>query len=262
MAITPVTVGRVLAAVAALALLVFVVVKVTAPTVEPGHLLQYRLGETNYQIVVTVARGHCDKVKDTRAQEDATSVRVTALVERSRGTCTADIVFDAVPVALAAPLDGRAVFDAEGAPLRLESIVTGPCSVTAPLPTPLSPPPPTRTGPNPDVVFSAGPGSFLYGNDVLIVTLPSDGTLHPSDTSRGLSGGVKFPWWRIAHGALVIVTQRLDAMSVPLPADVPGGYGETGFQVSGLRFPSPGCWQVSGTIDGKTLTFVVNVAGT
>jgi hypothetical protein len=262
MAITPVTVGRVLAAVAALALLVLVVVKVTAPTVEPGHLLQYRLGETNYQVVVTVARGHCDKVKDTHAQEDATSVRVTALVERSRGTCTADIVFDAVPVALATPLDGRAVFDAEGAPLRLESVVSGSCSVTAPLPTPMNQPPPARTGPNPDVVFSAGPGSFLYGNDVLIVTLPTDGTLHPSDTSRGLPGGVKFPWWRIAHGALVIVTQRLDAISVPLPADVPSGYGESGLQVSGLRFPSPGCWSVSGTIGGKTLTFVVNVAGT
>ena len=260
MAIRAVTVGLVLTALAALALVVFVVVKVTAPTIEPGHLLQYRLGETSGQIVVTVARGHCDTVKDTRAQEDASSARVTAWVERSRGTCTGDIVFDAVPVALAAPLDGRAVFDAEGSPLPLESIVTGSCPVTGPPATPLTPPPPAKTGPNPDVVFYAGPGNFLYGNDVLIVTLPNDGTLHPSDVSRGFSGGVKFPWWRIAHGPLVVATQRLDRVSVPLPADVPSGYGETGFQVSGLRFPSPGCWEVSGIIDGKTLTFVVNVA--
>lgn len=259
---SPMSVRRVLAAVAALTLGAFVVVKVATPTVEPGHLIQYRVGEAPNQIVVTVARGHCDTVKNTRAQEDASAVRVTALVERSRGSCTADIVFEAVPVALAAPLDGRAVFDADGAPLRLESIVTAPCSVTLPTPTPLTPPPTAKTGPNPDLVFSAGPGSFLYGNDDLIVMLPNDGILHPSDTSRGLVGGVKFPWWRIAHGTLVIATQRLDAVSVPLSADVPSGYGDTGFQVSGLRFPSPGCWQVSGTIDGKTLAFVVNVAGT
>ena len=50
MASTPITLGRVLAAIGALALLVFVVVKVTAPTVEPGHLLQYRLGETDHQL--------------------------------------------------------------------------------------------------------------------------------------------------------------------------------------------------------------------
>ena len=42
--------------------------------------------------------------------------------------------------------------------------------------------------------------------------------------------------------------------------DVPGGYGDTGFQVSGLKFPTAGCWQVAGTVGGKTLTFVVNVA--
>ena len=119
---------------------------------------------------------------------------------------------------------------------------------------------PAKTGPNPDVVFSAGPGNFLYGNDVLIVTLPNDGTLHPSDISRGLSGGVKFPWWRIGHGDLAIVTRRLDATTAPLPADVPAGYGDTGFQVSGLNFPAAGCWEVSGRVGGKTLTFVVNVA--
>ena len=42
--------------------------------------------------------------------------------------------------------------------------------------------------------------------------------------------------------------------------DVPGGYGDTGFQVSGLNFPTTGCWQVTGSVGGKTLTFVVNVA--
>ena len=140
------------------------------------------------------------------------------------------------------------------------SLFTGPCPVTTPPPVAQTPPPSTGTGSNPNLVFTAGPGNFLFGNDAAIAILPNDGTIHPSDPSRGLPGGVKFAWWRIAHGALVVATRRLDAVTVPQSADVPGGYGDTGFQVSGLYFPAPGCWQVSGTVGGKTVTFVVNVS--
>lgn len=143
------------------------------------------------------------------------------------------------------------------------SIITGPCPVTTPPPVALTPPPPpAATGPNEGLVFRAGPTEFLYGNEALVVGLPNDGTIHPSDPSRGLPGGVKFGWERIAHGDPVIATRRLDAVTVAQPADVPGGYGDTGFQVSGLNFPSPGCWQVRGTVGGKVLTFVVNVVAT
>jgi hypothetical protein len=140
------------------------------------------------------------------------------------------------------------------------SMAAGPCPVTTAPTVALTPPPSAGTGSNPNLVFTAGPGNFLYGNDAAIAILPNDGTIHPSDPSRGLPGGVKFAWWRIAQGSLVIATLRLDAVAVPQAADVPSGYGDTGFQVSGLNFPSPGCWQVSGTVGGKTLTFVVNVS--
>ena len=140
------------------------------------------------------------------------------------------------------------------------SMITGPCPVTTPPPVAMTPPPPAVTGSNVGLVFTAGPGTFLYGNSALVVALPNDGILHPNDASRGLPSGVKFGWDRSAHGALVIATRRLDAVTVPQSADVPGGYGDTGFQVSGLNFPSPGCWQVSGTVGGKALTFVVIVA--
>jgi hypothetical protein len=135
-----------------------------------------------------------------------------------------------------------------------------PCPVTTPPPVAVAPPPSTGTGPNPTLTFTAGAGNFLYGNDRLIAILPNDGTIHPSDQARGLPGGVKFPWWRVAHGTLTVTTLRLDAPSTALPANVPGGYGEIGFQVSGLNFPAPGCWQVTGAVDGGALTFVVNVA--
>jgi hypothetical protein len=140
------------------------------------------------------------------------------------------------------------------------SPLSGPCPVTTPPPTALPPPPTAGTGPNPTLAFRAGPNDFLYGNDALIVDLPNDGTIHPSDPSRGLPGGVKFAWWRIARADLVITTRRLDAPAVPLSADVPIGYGDFGFQPTGLNFPAIGCWEVSGTTGGRVLTFVVNVA--
>ncbi len=124
----------------------------------------------------------------------------------------------------------------------------------------LAPPPPAAEGPNAGLVFQPASNQFLYGSDALVVALPNDGTLHPSDPSRGLAGGVKFAWDRIAHGQLVNATKRLDAVSVAQAAEVPAGYGDTGFQPSGLNFPSPGCWQVSGTLGAKTVTFVVTVA--
>ena len=136
----------------------------------------------------------------------------------------------------------------------------GPCPVTTPSPVAMTPPPPAVTGSNPGLVFQAGPNEFLYGNDALVVILPNDGMLHPSDPSRGLPGGVKFGWDRIAHGALAVETKRLDGVTAPQPAEVPSGYGDTGFQPSGLNFAAPGCWQVRGTVSGKTLLFVSSVA--
>src|SRR3954453_8349716 len=122
MPINPRTAARLLAGAAAVAVLAFLVVRLTAPTIESAHLIRYRLAQADNRIVVTVARGHCDAVKDSRAEESATSVRIAVLVERSRGTCTADIVFEEVVVPLADPLGPRAVLDEAGSPLAMGSI--------------------------------------------------------------------------------------------------------------------------------------------
>jgi hypothetical protein len=118
--ITRTNIAATVAVVIGLAVVVFFVVQLNAPAIEPAHLLRYRLGGADNQIIVTVARGHCDPVKDTRVQEDASSVHVTVLVERTRGTCTGDIVFEEVSLTLSSPLAGRAVFDSAGSPLPLE----------------------------------------------------------------------------------------------------------------------------------------------
>lgn len=70
---------------------------------------------------------------------------------------------------------------------------------------------------------------------------------------------MKYPWWRAVTGRLVITGRRLDAESPPLEAVIPEGYGETGFQASGLIFPSEGCWEIIGEAAGATLKFVTLV---
>jgi hypothetical protein len=66
----------------------------------------------------------------------------------------------------------------------------------------------------------------------------------------------KFGWWRGVPGTLGIEGRRLDARGPPLTAHVPDGYGDSGFQSSGITFPTEGCWQVTGRVGDASLTFV------
>ncbi len=45
----------------------------------------------------------------------------------------------------------------------------------------------------------------------------------------------------------------------PLRADIPEGYGLSGFQASGVIFPTEGCWEVTGRVGNVSLTFVTLV---
>lgn len=113
-AINRMRVVRAIAAIAGVAIVLLLFATLNAPTVAPVQLYGYHLGDTDHQIVVMAGRGRCDKMRDTRVQEDISSVRVTVLVERARGTCTADIVFEEIAVTLANPLAGRTVIDSDG----------------------------------------------------------------------------------------------------------------------------------------------------
>jgi hypothetical protein len=71
--------------------------------------------------------------------------------------------------------------------------------------------------------------------------------------------GWKLGWYRIVSGSLTISGRRLDADAPPLRSSVPDGYGTHGFQSSGVYFPTEGCWEVTGTVGGSSLTFVTFV---
>jgi hypothetical protein len=72
------------------------------------------------------------------------------------------------------------------------------------------------------------------------------------------SMGMKFGWWRSTSGFLTITGRRLDAPAPRLSART-SDYALTGFDASGVTFPTEGCWQVTGKVGPVTLTFVTFV---
>ncbi len=70
---------------------------------------------------------------------------------------------------------------------------------------------------------------------------------------------MKIGWWREVDGRLRITGRRLDGPAPPLRSDVPAGYGPTGFQSSGVIFPTEGCWEITGSVHRTALTFVTFV---
>jgi hypothetical protein len=133
------------------------------------------------------------------------------------------------------------------------------CTVTVP------------NGSEPPGVFShhgpndnPGKNSNLYGNGKLWTTLWPNGTVKfrpggPGSVNSDGSLSMKFPWWRGVRGKLTIEGKRLDASAPPLRAIIPEGYPDTGFQSTGLVFPTEGCWEVTGKVGDTSLTFVTRV---
>ncbi len=124
------------------------------------------------------------------------------------------------------------------------------CPVTAPEPAPV------------DIRDSLFGSARAHGNDSLWVGgLGTDGVITATGDAINADGSIgwKLGWWRAVSGGLTITGKRLDGDAPPLQADVPSGYGSTGFQASGVTFPSTGCWQVTGHVGSASLTFVTYV---
>lgn len=77
----------------------------------------------------------------------------------------------------------------------------------------------------------------------------------------GRCAGDEVPLWRGpgGRGSLTIAGRRLDAPAPPLTADIPNGYGDTGFQATAIIFSTAGCWEVTGKAGDASLTFVALV---
>lgn len=117
-----------------------------------------------------------------------------------------------------------------------------------------------------DVSKNPGNGVFrsdgTFGNESLYTILGSKITFRPGGPGFVLADGslsMKYHWWRLRNGHLTIEGKRLDGEAAPLRASIPSGYGDIGFQATGVIFPTPGCWEVTGRVGGDSITFIVLV---
>lgn len=112
-----------------------------------------------------------------------------------------------------------------------------------------------------------------YGSDSLAVALPKDG-IWPTTVPDALIA-VKLFWYSREFQAVAeqgfddgarlgfkTRLQRLDAGPVDAKISEPtwaglGGLGENWTILTGIDFPSPGCWEVTGEYREQSLTFVV-----
>lgn len=123
------------------------------------------------------------------------------------------------------------------------------------------------TTPNGIVAASEQPEPGSYGNKELSVGpfgLWPNGTVvfRPGGAgfvTRDGSLGMKFGWHRGVSGRLEIEGRRIDAPAPRLQAEIPDGYGDSGFQATYLIFSTPGCWEIAARVGDASLTFVTMV---
>ncbi|MDF1499877.1 MAG: hypothetical protein P1P76_05340 [Anaerolineales bacterium] len=121
------------------------------------------------------------------------------------------------------------------------------------------------TTPNASTPPGETPSETHHGNGALWTALWPDGEIifspdGPGEMRPDGSLAMKFPWWRAqgVEGAIKISGRRLDQPAGgSLTAEMPDGYGDTGFQASALVFPSEGCWEVAARAGEAELIFTV-----
>ena len=71
--------------------------------------------------------------------------------------------------------------------------------------------------------------------------------------------GMKWPWIKKEVGDLVVTGHRLDGTAPPVESFMSDSYAFVGFKPAYLVFPTPGCWEITGTLNESKLVFVVLV---
>ncbi len=120
------------------------------------------------------------------------------------------------------------------------------------------------TKPNRSIPPGERPNPDHHGNGQLWTKLWPEGRVIFKPGGEGFiledgSLSMKWMWWRGVRGKLTIEGRRLDATGPQLRSVIPEGYGDTGFQASGLTFPTEGCWEVTGKVGESSLTFLTLV---
>ena len=114
--------------------------------------------------------------------------------------------------------------------------------------------------------ISPGGSDFFFGTSKLwVIVHPHQ---HPPLVAKGYRQ--KIAWWSEGfeyrpgvHPALEITGKRLDGSAPPLLTDddINGSYRDDmgSFIMSGVSFPTRGCWEITGKLQGTELKWVVSV---
>lgn len=100
-----------------------------------------------------------------------------------------------------------------------------------------------------------------FGSRAIWLRLPRHGVLPAQYDPAEHAVSTKFPWWRVQEGQLHAWAHPFGHAQPRLKADVASAadYGPKGFVPSFLRFSGPGCWKVTGSLRGHTISFVTRV---
>jgi hypothetical protein len=135
------------------------------------------------------------------------------------------------------------------------------CPVTRPAEESFVPPQPYPAKPS--------VGEFWFGTDRLWTALPANGTWSglPHYTSSDPTFRQKLPFWRQGYDAhaeprpnLTVSGRRIDSPAGALQTDGKGNGSwrkDDQFIMTGINFPTMGCWEITGRYENDELTFVV-----
>lgn len=113
----------------------------------------------------------------------------------------------------------------------------------------------------------AGDGSFWFGTDRLWTVLPIDGAWRglghyspndPTFRQKLFMWRQGYDWRTEPRPNLKVVGRRLDAPAAPLLADRANNVtSEPAAMVTGINFPTAGCWEITARYGDDALTFVI-----
>ncbi len=130
------------------------------------------------------------------------------------------------------------------------------CPVTAP-------PEPPFVPPDPYPAIPPNAGEFWYGTEALWTALPGSGAWGQ------LARGEKFFWWSADYilkdelvPELTVTARRLDAAAPEFATSEATNASHASFGTAmlvGVELPTPGCWEITGTYKGESVSLVVFV---
>jgi hypothetical protein len=113
-------------------------------------------------------------------------------------------------------------------------------------------------------VVNGGKGGVYANDSIGVVLWPESKFVFKPDGAGFIDQdgalGIKVGWELRKSGTLIVTGRRLDGAAAPMRAYISRSYDDhIGGMSLFLVFPTPGCWEVTGSLAAASLTFVTLV---